>query len=107
MVPITELTDKVFMTSVIENQETTIVQFVHLNDTSCLSMMVKLDELASDYAATSFKRVNINKNCDTASRCGLLAFPSILVFEGGREVKKIVGVKDRIALFMALQPWLV
>ena len=106
MVPITELTDRAFMASVIRNRETAVIQFLHRLDVSCLSMKVNFDELACEYMGTSFARVDAHENCDTASRCGLLVFPSILVFEDGVEVKRIVGVKRRIVLFRELSPWL-
>lgn len=107
MAPIVELTDRAFMADVIGKRETTIIQFLHRLDTSCLSMKVSFDELAADFATTSFKRVDIHSNCDTASRCDLLTFPSILVFEGGSEVMRIVGVRHRVVLLKGLKPWLI
>ena len=107
MAPIVELTDRAFMADVIGKGETTIIQFLHKLDVSCLSMKVSFDELACEYTGTSFARIDVHENCDTASRCSLLTFPSILVFEGGIEVKKLVGVQRRVVLLKELKPWLI
>ena len=52
-----------------------------------------MTELASEMASrVRIAKMNVDENPVTASRFNVRSIPSLLVFKGGREVDRIVGV---------------
>jgi thioredoxin-like negative regulator of GroEL len=55
-----------------------------------------IDELASEMAGRiRVAKLNVDDNPATAARFGLRSIPTLLVFAGGREVDRLIGVQPR------------
>ena len=55
-----------------------------------------LDELASEMAGrVRFAKLNVDENPATAARFRVNSIPTLLVFKGGREVDRLVGVQSK------------
>ena len=62
----------------------------------CRMIAPTLDELATEMAGrVRFAKLNVDENPTTASRFNVRSIPALLVFVGGREVDRIVGVQPK------------
>jgi thioredoxin 2 len=62
----------------------------------CRMIAPSLDELATELAGrVRFAKLNVDENPMTASRFNVRSIPALLVFVGGREVDRIVGVQPK------------
>lgn len=62
----------------------------------CRVIAPVIEELAASMAGrVRFAKLNIDDNPATAARYGVRSIPTLLVFKGGREVDRIVGVHPK------------
>ncbi len=63
-----------------------------------------LDELASEMAGrVRFAKLNVDDNPATAARFKANSIPTLLVFKGGREVDRLVGVQPKAEIKRRLE----
>jgi len=62
----------------------------------CRIIAPVIDELASEMVGRiRFAKLNVDDNPATAARFGLRSIPTLLVFAGGREVDRLIGVQPK------------
>jgi thioredoxin 2 len=62
----------------------------------CRMIAPVIDELAAEMAGrVRVVKLNVDENPATAARFDLRSIPTLLVFKGGREVDRIVGVQPK------------
>ncbi|MHB8523427.1 MAG: thioredoxin [Limisphaerales bacterium] len=55
-----------------------------------------IDELASEYDGRArFGKVNIDEHQDLATKYGIRAIPTLLIFKGGEVVEQVVGLRSK------------
>lgn len=60
----------------------------------CRMMEPVIDSLASQMAGrVRFAKLNVDENPQTAARFGISGIPTLIIFEGGREIDRLVGVQ--------------
>ena len=64
----------------------------------CRAMAPALEELASETAGIRVVKVNVDEAPEVASRYGISAIPSLLVFKNGEVVAEHVGLASKAAL---------
>lgn len=65
----------------------------------CLVIAPTIDELAAEMAGrVRVAKLNIDENQATAARFGVASIPTLLVFKGGREVDRIIGLQGKAAI---------
>jgi thioredoxin len=70
----------------------------------CRMIAPVIDELAAEMAGRiRVAKLNVDENPATAARFGLQSIPTLLVFKGGREVDRIVGVQPKSDISRRLQ----
>lgn len=70
----------------------------------CRLIAPVIDELAAEMAGRlRVAKLNVDENPATAARFGLQSIPTLLVFKGGREVDRIVGVQPKSEIVRRLQ----
>ena len=70
----------------------------------CRLMAPVLDELAAEMAGrVRVAKLNVDENPVTASRFDVRNIPTLLVFNGGREVDRIVGVRPKADIASRLE----
>jgi thioredoxin 2 len=70
----------------------------------CRMIAPTIDELAAEMAGrVRVAKLNVDENPATAARFGLQSIPTLLVFKGGREVDRIVGVQPKSEISRRLQ----
>ena len=63
-----------------------------------------IDQLASEMAGrVRFAKLNVDENPATASRFNVRSIPALLIFSGGREVDRIVGVQPKTEIMRRLE----
>jgi thioredoxin 2 len=70
----------------------------------CRMITPMIDELATEMAGRlRFAKLNVDENPATSTRFNVRSIPTILVFKGGREVDRIVGVQPKSAMTRRLE----
>src|SRR5687768_9416880 len=70
----------------------------------CRMIAPLLEELAVEMAGrVRIAKLNVDENPMTSSRFGVRSIPTLLVFKGGREVDRIVGVQPKAELIRRLE----
>ena len=65
-----------------------------------------LADLAEAHEEVDFAKMNIDEHPLTASRFGVLAIPTAILFEGGEARESVVGVRSRSQYEQAWGAWL-
>lgn len=70
----------------------------------CLMLAPVIEELAAELAGrVRVAKLNIDENPLTARRFNVQSIPTLLVFKGGQEVDRIVGVQPKTEITRRLQ----
>ena len=70
----------------------------------CRTIAPVVEELAGELAGrVKVGKLNVDENPSTAGRFGVRSIPTLLVFKGGREVDRIVGVVPKAEIARRLQ----
>ena len=70
----------------------------------CRMLAPVIDRLASEMAGrVRFAKLNVDENPLTAARFDLRSIPTLLLFKGGREADRIVGVQPKSEISRRLE----
>lgn len=73
----------------------------------CRQMEPVLHEIAEEYSAkVVIGKLNVDENPAVAQRFDVLSIPTMLVFVGGKMVKKLVGATPKKRFIEELAPWI-
>ena len=72
----------------------------------CKMIAPVLDELAGELDGITFAKINVDEAPDVARAQGVMSIPTLIVFEGGQPMKRIVGAKGKAALLEDLAEFL-
>lgn len=62
----------------------------------CKMMVPVLNEVAEEvYGKVTIAKVNVDEQKATAAKFGIRSIPTMVLFQNGKEVKRIVGVKTK------------
>jgi thioredoxin len=71
----------------------------------CRMIAPVIEELAAEMAGrVRVAKLNVDENPATAARFGLRSIPTLLIFNQGREVDRIVGVQPKSEISRRLEP---
>ncbi|HEX6543973.1 MAG TPA: thioredoxin [Ktedonobacterales bacterium] len=88
-----EVTDQSFGEKVLQSDKPVIVDFWAPWCTPCLRMAPTYEKLANEYAGKiTFAKLNTDDNQGTAFRLGIQGIPTMIIFSGGKEVDRVVGL---------------
>ena len=101
-----ELNSKDFDKFVANANAPVLVDFWAVWCAPCLAMAPIIEELARDYAGrVLFAKVNVDENPDVASRFGIMAIPTFILFKGGKPVDRMIGAAGREPLERMIKKW--
>ena len=90
-----------FELEVLKSLEPVLVDFYADWCGPCKMVAPVLEEIAKESDARIAK-INIDQQPNLASRYGILSIPTFIVFQEGKEIKKMVGVKSKQELLDSL-----
>lgn len=99
------LTDKTFDTEVARPGQPLLVDFWAEWCGPCRALAKVIDEVATAHAGkVRVGKMNIDEERQTPSRFAVAAIPTLLIFKGGKEVERIVGLVNKAKLDEVLKP---
>ena len=65
----------------------------------CRALAPTFEELAKQYdGRVRFLKINVDENPQVSQRYGIKGIPTLVFFDGGREVERVVGASSKSAL---------
>jgi thioredoxin len=102
-----EITDETFETEVLQADKPVVIDFWAPWCGPCKAVEPVLADLAEKHAGrVEFTKLNIDENPVVASRYGVLAIPTAILFAGGEARETVVGARGRSHYELVWAPWL-
>jgi thioredoxin 1 len=101
-----ELTDETFEAEVLAAERPVVVDFWAPWCGPCKAVEPVLADLAEAYGDVEFAKMNIDEHPLAASRFGVLAIPTAILFEGGEARETVVGARSKSQYEQAWETWL-
>jgi thioredoxin 1 len=93
------VSDTQFEQTVLASAVPVVVDFWAPWCSPCRAVAPILEELAGEYGAKlTIAKVNTDDDSEWAGKFGVMAIPTMIIFKGGKEIKRIVGVRPKAAL---------
>ena len=102
-----EFTDANFKSEVLESEGLVLVDFWAPWCGPCRMMGPVIEELSNEFEGqVKVGKLQVDENPITAQGYGVMGIPTLLVFEGGEAVERVVGVQNRATLSEKLTSFL-
>lgn len=93
------ITDSSFEQDVLQSSKPVLVDFWAEWCAPCRMIGPIIDQIATDFASSAtVAKLNVDDNTATAQRYGIKGIPTLILFNEGKEVERVVGAtgKDSI-----------
>ena len=98
-----EFTDKNFQTEVLECQDPVLVDFWAPGCGPCKMLAPAIEELANDFSGrVRIGKMNTDDSQSIPTEFRISGIPTVILFKGGREVQRFVGLTQKPKLAQAL-----
>ena len=102
-----DVTDATFGDDVLQSNKTVLVDFWAEWCGPCKMVAPVLDEIAGEHRdKITVAKLDIDSNPSAARDYQVMSIPTMIVFQGGKPVKQIVGAKPKAALLRDLADYL-
>ena len=101
------VTDATFADDVLGSDKPVLVDFWAEWCGPCKMVAPVLEEIASEHGdKLTIAKLNIDENPQIARDLGIMSIPTMMVFQGGKPVKTIVGAKPKGAILSDLSDFI-
>lgn len=95
-----------FKEKVLEAKEPVLVDFWAAWCHPCQMIAPTLEEIADKQEGLRIGKLNVDENPDLASNYKVMSIPTLILFNEGKEAKRLVGALPKQRLIEELGPWL-
>ena len=98
-----QFTDTNFENEVLTSDQPVLVDFWAQWCPPCRALSPTIDAIADEVAGRAkVGKVNTDENQNLSAQYGIQAIPTVMIFKGGRPVKRFVGLRRKDELLEAL-----
>ena len=102
-----EVTDATFDAEVLQAETPTLVDFWAGWCGPCKMIAPAVEEIAEEYEdKLRVAKMDVDTNPGTPQGMGIMGIPTLILFNGGKEIARIVGYRSKEALVEELLPHL-
>lgn len=100
---VVHITNETFEKEVMQAEGKVLVDFWASWCGPCRMLGPVIDQLGSELADVKVCKIDVDANQDLAAKYKVETIPTLVVFEGGKEVKRSVGVQSKPAILAMLK----
>ena len=99
---VNEVTDASFENDVLKSDQPVLVDFWAAWCAPCRMLTPTVEAIAEKYQGKAkIVKLNVDENVEASSRYGIKGIPTLILFNGGREADRVVGVPSNARDFIA------